>query len=874
MKTIRLLFLVPVLLTSVALSQTPEDGYKKQVGRMLKRSDAGTYTMKYFTDVAKYTFSQTSPDDKWESQYQAAIQKANNNAEKFSADFQKIISGNKEKADKERIIFKTVEYTGRLAMSPVESIPIWGPIQKEINNQIFEAAENELTNNYKKRLAYSLEQMRITNQAQYNSIIKSGSYDEVKKALDEVNFFSNTAFANVDPEYQEIIEKSQQKFLQESVKTTLERVVTDLGGQQLQIDEINTNISKLSQFTYKFAEESNKRFDVLVKSQEQLNARVDAFYNEYKTDKKALDFMQDFLYAKMNTTEKIRALNAGLLSDLSDKDRNMLKQELVLEEQKEKVINTAKDYLNSAAISIKILGDLGFGDSKLVQDISKAVNIGQAAVSAVAAYTSGNYLGAISSITGLFGSKGDDAAAQRHKQIMQRFDRIDATLNRIEVRMDQLLKTQQQMLTLQVETFQKILDLSDKIDVQHNEVMQKLTDIENALYVNRQLITNEWEGKCQACLQTISRLEMDIDEGILPQHRKLKTEYVNLKEGSFKKCEEYINTYVFYQDRASFNPDFNLTSSITDAKLAAAYNKLDTINKLSFGLLFNYTKPVGNLKSNSSFIYSLFFPSTSIDELNKKINADSILLPSNFYPVKPEIFSNIIKPEVSERHGRVVRNISFLIGLTGSNRELISWNNFTSETPPDHRNAIYELENALRLNNVAIAQQSILAGEILLPILFNETYSYKAGNGDTAKYRLCASLLDQNELLAANYANYFVGTYLQKTNRSSIQYGFAFNSKDSLTMNKLVKSSFPITYIDSADIRLSSKKLNKGWYMTIGKWIYPLPNPVQVNKTPLLQSQYLGPLLFNREKLLQQLFSYGAYEGVNAENLNYLIMKN
>src|SRR5690606_40781008 len=136
-------------------------------------------------------------------------------------------------------------------------------------------------------------------------------------------------------------------------------------------------------------------------------------------------------------------------SNLPDYERGMLKAQLELEQEKEKVINTAKDYLNTAAISIKILGDLGLGDSKLVHDISQAVNIGQTAIYAVEAFTSGNYLGAISSITGLFGKRGDDAAAKRHKQIMQRFDRIDASLNRIEGKIDQLLKGQEEMLKLQ-----------------------------------------------------------------------------------------------------------------------------------------------------------------------------------------------------------------------------------------------------------------------------------------------------------------------------------------------------------------------------------------------------------------------------------------
>ena len=851
-----------------------ESTYKAQVGRMLKKSDASTYTIKYFSDVAKYTFGNTSGADKWESKYQQSIRAANTNADRLAADFQKIISKSRENVDKERIVFKTVEYSGRIIMSPIESIPIWGPIQKEINNQIFEAADNELTNNYRKRLAYSLEKIRVTDQVKYNSIIKSGNYEEVKQALTEVNYFSNAAFTDVGPEYQEIIEKSQQKFLQESVKSTLERVVTDLGNQQIEIDNVNARISKLSQFTYRFAAESDRRFDNLMQSQLQLNTKVEQFYKAYQTDKKALDFMQDYLYSKMNTTEKIQALQSGLLSNLPASERKMITDELVLEQEKEKVLNTAKDFLNTAAISMKILGDLGLGDSQLAQDISQGINIGQTAVTAVAAFTSGNYLECISSITGLFGKKGDDAAAQRHKQIMQRFDRIDATLDRIESKMDILLEGQKKIFELQVSTFNKLLDLSDKIDEQHNAVMSRLSTIEHALYENRKLIMDAWEAKCQACLQTIRRLEMNIDQNILPTPEKLKAAYPNLKQGYFQKCEDYINTYVFYDDQPSFNPDFNLTSFIDNVNIATAYRKLDTINKVSFNLLFGYNKPVEKIKTPDQLLLSLFFPSASISELNQKIQADTILFNTGLYPTMPGLFSNVIKPEVSERHGYVVRNIGFLQSLTDGDRNLISWNQFTSENPPGQRDARYELENAMRLNNVAIAQQSILAGDILLPLIFKESYNYHAGTGDTLRFKVCESLLTMNELLAYNYTNYFISTYLSRSNQSEMQYAYAFNSRDSLVMSQVIKSSFPVDYIDTADARLAIRNQNPGWYLCIGEFLYPLPNPSQVNKIPLNQSQYLEGLLRNREKLLQHIFSFKSYEPGTPESLNYLILKN
>jgi hypothetical protein len=148
------------------------------------------------------------------------------------------------------------------------------------------------------------------------------------------------------------------------------------------------------------------------------------------------------------------------------------------------------------------------------------------------------------------------------------------------------------------------------------------------------------------------------------------------------------------------------------------------------------------------------------------------------------------------------------------------------------------------------------------------------GKVDTTKFKICESLLTLNGLLATNFTNYFIGTYLQKTSQTGLQYAYAFNSKDSLTMNKVVKTVFPITYIKSGDTRLTFSQLKEGWYLVIGKSLYLLPEPSQIYITPLIQSPDLSGLLYNREKLLQQVFSYNVYETKTSQNLNYLIMKN
>ncbi|MBF4519161.1 hypothetical protein IRZ71_22635 [Flavobacterium sp. ANB] len=112
----------------------------------------------------------------------------------------------------------------------------------------------------------------------------------------------------------------------------------------------------------------------------------------------------------MNTGEKIIALDSGLFPDLNNEDKNKLKDELIIVQKRENVIYTAQEFLNSASISLKIASELGLGNSPLAQDLSTAINYGQATFSAVTSFMSGDYIQAISSITGLLGGGGPDIA--------------------------------------------------------------------------------------------------------------------------------------------------------------------------------------------------------------------------------------------------------------------------------------------------------------------------------------------------------------------------------------------------------------------------------------------------------------------------------
>ena len=70
--------------------------------------------------------------------------------------------------------------------------------------------------------------------------------------------------------------------------------------------------------------------------------------------------------------------------------------------------------VENANTALKIANDLRLD---VPEEVGTAVSIASAGFSAFANFASGNYLGAVSSITGLFGGQ-KDPEAERHKQMM------------------------------------------------------------------------------------------------------------------------------------------------------------------------------------------------------------------------------------------------------------------------------------------------------------------------------------------------------------------------------------------------------------------------------------------------------------------------
>lgn len=204
------------------------------------------------------------------------------------------------------------------------------------------------------------------------------------------------------------------------------------------------------------------------------------------------DLIADFMLARMTPAERLRALEGGLIddrivcpNDRPDCDRAEIRGALIAryraEAELQATFDSVRGVLNTAGAIKGILDDVGV---ELPTEVGQALNIGNAVFGAVTNFASGNILGGIAAITGLFGGD-SDPAAERHAQLMNylrdRFDNIDEQLAGLR------------------EGQQRILDglvmVSEQIETMHRDLSSRLDVLDTRLFeLSRQLRTVLWDG--------------------------------------------------------------------------------------------------------------------------------------------------------------------------------------------------------------------------------------------------------------------------------------------------------------------------------------------------------------------------------------------
>lgn len=266
------------------------------------------------------------------------------------------------------------------------------------------------------------------------------------------------------------------------------------------IAKLDTEFSRFANFVDEEFKKANARFDNHERRLVNLEADVgglEVAVGEMRTQIGRLgrnqDLIADFVFTRMTPAERVGALESGLLDgriqcpkDAPACDKNVVRTAMIARYSKEaeiqETLKSIGGVVGDANTALKIANDL---DLDVPKEISIAVNVATAGFNAFANFTAGSYLGAISSITGLFGGQ-KDAGAERHKQMMEYLRKNFEQINK---RLDALREGQERILEGVVQVSEQIHALHVDMDAHFRALDFRLDHIDRQL---RQLIWEPW----------------------------------------------------------------------------------------------------------------------------------------------------------------------------------------------------------------------------------------------------------------------------------------------------------------------------------------------------------------------------------------------
>jgi hypothetical protein len=191
-------------------------------------------------------------------------------------------------------------------------------------------------------------------------------------------------------------------------------------------------------------------------------------------------------YPGLTTEQKLEAVEAGSITGLQPNQSEKLKDSLRADLAQELSLKAVQSMASDLGDITKIASNLG-----VPRDAVQGLSAAQTTMAAMAQFGTGNYLGAVASLTSLVGLGAPDAAEQRHAQLMgylrDQFAEVNSRLNTI--------------IGLQKKTLNVLSVLVEEQRSFRDEVLSQLDRIENEVLLDgqilRAIIKSQWED-CDA----------------------------------------------------------------------------------------------------------------------------------------------------------------------------------------------------------------------------------------------------------------------------------------------------------------------------------------------------------------------------------------
>jgi hypothetical protein len=752
---------------------------------------------------------------------------------------------------------------------------------EKVESMVKERMDKDLTALLKTNLDRVLRQ---SGKDTYNEILQTKDPKEFVLLLDTHTKMMDKLYesmTDVQEHDRDIVLAAMIRASDNAIKNNFVKVNQTIAINNEELKKINTNVSALSRSFYRFALENDKKLTKMANLQATCVALGVSNLQVSQSTEKKVNFLQNFAFSRMTPEEQLATLNSGIQDEnISPEKKEILQKQLEAEIKRKELNNTIAGYLSGASELVGIADKLGL-DKKIVNDLQTGVNIGNAAFNAFTSMQSGNVLGAISAVSSIFGMGGRDIARERHEEIMQQFENVFFELDEIKKGINDLKAGQQAIIANQQKTFDALITINKQIDENQKEILSEIDKLNDHITYNRQLILdwvkNGWQKCSEMVYQGAGRYRkqiIDTQNNIIPSIAELsrlcKTEWNG--NDNINTCFDLVSKIC--DDEGVFSISlFDIRNSQTDK---------DTTKKIDY-YLNNVYKPaeaiVRDFDLNDLLLTqrfsSLFTPMTNVRSLSQKLESMRINKTdiSGLYTEKAFLpnFNVYLWFEAIEKYTNYALNIYYYrTVIDRHNNKPYDTTELIRTLPLTGYN---DLQKSINLVDFGIAQQNLLAGDILLPIIYKkmtekDTINCKENN----KY---IKLLNANRILTANFVTYaLTQDFKHKPGILSYDASLKSNEVDMLEINFMHHWDFKYSIKDTL-MTLGDQPIQipKNWSVLIGDYCYPLPSSTNLQSGEFLYNIELQKLLTLKQRLIEELQTFEVYNTLsNEERSSYIFL--
>lgn len=635
-------------------------------------------------------------------------------------------------------------------------------------------------------------------------------------------------------------------------------------AQSADIEDIKKQVKFINK--YKQAQDQtinaiDSKVDILHGGLVSLKANVETLFKDVDKNKEHIGIIKNYIFSNADVSSKLDLLKSGLLDDsLLPEERVDVENQLSALKAKKELENDINDFLDKTQHITHIMSNVGLFDEKTAKKANELINIGTTAMNACAAYSSGNVLGAVSSISNLFGggSKSDPATA-RHEQIMKKLGLIDKKI-------DDLLKNQRKLFEGQMQILKSLQSISDQINELHGLEMEAISDLKTTTLYNR--LSN---------VRLHSRDFYDLEAFSEPLKRRkvsgeIKT-YLDLQKyyngrGPWFKNNAHILESLLNINSSQFDEFILLQNYEYLGEQKDLINDISLINEGYLNIIryvenYSLKQEIGELTEVVlTDVYAIDYK-----EKVKKLRSD--------YDLKfwSKLKSGLVHTSQLVEIFEVLEQIHIFYPLVDP-----SQNNGTlyelDELFHDRKKSTVGLEyfkDFLELVNYTIIQENLLSGDFLLPHFYEVLFGDSKLVEEEEQYQAIISVLNSNRLLKFNFSNYFVKRQLEKTrvvprNNKKVEVQFDFfeyalylnDTSSYATSNQANPTN--LRYCFDEDLRPSiiyHGKEHKRWKLDLYRDAYlDLPTSEEFNNGIIRYRREMYELLDLKSKIIDQVSDY------------------